>query len=414
VFLKPHKGEEDETNATVGARMKENIADSAKKTGSKFVFPAWVTTILLVVAVIFMVLGWYDFDNVAESLIACIVAVFALIGLFSRKFKDAFERTFERFSNGYRKASQFWMRHKVTSFGAVIISIGLLVWFMSTTPTELVPAEDTGTLFCMVDMPPGTSQERTIETMDKVQMVLSQIPAIEYAQQIVGYSFIAGQGSTYGTFIIKLKNWSLRGKDESANAILGRIYAMTSQIVKDGRVVAFAPPMISGFGTTNGFEIKMQDRTGGDINEFYAIVQNFLAALNQRPEIAQAYTTFNPTFPQYKVDIDAAKVKQAGLSPSQILSALQGYYGGMYVSNFNRFGKIYRVMVQATPEARVSPETLESIKVRNAMTGEMASVSNFVTLERIYAPDLLNRFNMFTSISVTGTPANGFSSGQAL
>ncbi len=414
VFLKPHKGEEDETNATLGARIKENIADSAKKTGSRFVFPAWVTTLLLIATITFMVLGWFDFDNVAESLIACVVAVFALIGLFSRKFKDAFERTFDRLNKGYRSASHFWMRHKVTSFGAVIVSVGLLVWLMSTTPTELVPAEDTGTLFCMVDMPPGTSQERTIETMNKVQGILSSIPAIEYAQQIVGYSFIAGQGSTYGTFIVKLKNWSQRGKNESAQAILGQIYAMTAQVVKDGRVIAFAPPMIPGFGTTNGFELKMQDRTGGDINEFYAIVQNFLAELNQRPEIAQAITTFNPTFPQYKVDIDAAKVKQAGLSPSQILSALQGYYGGMYVSNFNRFGKIYRVMMQANPESRVSPETLESIKVRNAITGEMASVSNFVTLERIYAPSVLNRFNMFTSIAVTGQPAAGFSSGQAL
>ena len=306
------------------------------------------------------------------------------------------------------------MNHKITSLIAVVIAVVILVWLMKSTPNELVPNEDTGTLFCMVDMPPGTSQERTIETMNQVQAVLSKIPAVEYSQQIVGYSFIAGQGSTYGTFILKLKNWSQRSAAESSDAVLGMIYGATAQVVKDGRVVAFAPPMISGFGVTNGFELKMQDKTGGDVNEFYAIVQNFLAELNQRPEIQTAYTTFNPTFPQYRIDIDAAKVKQAGLSPSQILSALQGYYGGMYVSNFNRFGKIYRVMMQAPAESRVSPETLDLIKIRNSRTGQMASVSNFITLEKTYAPDLLNRFNMFTSISVTGTPAAGFSSGQAL
>ena len=187
---------------------------------------------------------------------------------------------------------------------------------------------------------------------------------------------------------------------------------MAGQAIKDGRVIAFQPPMISGYSMTNGFELKMQDRTGGDVNDFFAIVQGFLAKLNQQPEIQVAYTTFNPNFPQYMVDIDAAKAKAAGISPQTILQTLQGYYGGMYVSNFNRFGKIYRVMMQATPDARVSPETLSAIKIRNG--AEMASLENFVTLKRVYGPDLLNRFNMFQSISVTGNPAPGFSSGQAL
>ncbi len=182
--------------------------------------------------------------------------------------------------------------------------------------------------------------------------------------------------------------------------------------IKDGRVMFFAPPMISGYGVTNGFNIEMQDKTGGDINKFYSIVMGFLGALNQQPEIQMAYTTFNPTFPQYLVDIDAAKAKQAGISPQTILSTLQGYYGGMYVSNFNRFGKLYRVMMQATPESRVSPETLNSIKIRNG--NEMASLANYVTLKRVYGPDLLNRFNMFQSISVTGQPAPGYSSGDAI
>ena len=283
---------------------------------------------------------------------------------------------------------------------------------MSITPTALVPNEDTGTIFCMIDMPPGTSQERTGEVLAQVDSLMAKIPAIQDRQMINGYSFLAGQGATYGTFIIKLKDWAERGKDESSDAIIQQLYGLTGKYIKDGRVMIFAPPMISGYSVTNGFEIKMQDKTGGDINAFYNVVMGFLGALNSQPEIQMAYTTFNPTFPQYLVDIDAAKAKQAGLSPQSILSTLQGYYGGMYVSNFNRFGKLYRVMMQASPEARVSPETLQSIKVRNG--GEMAPISNFVTLSRVYGPDLLNRFNMFQSISVSGTPAAGYSSGDAL
>jgi multidrug efflux pump subunit AcrB len=411
LFLKPHATDGDE-HAKLGERVADNVRDSARSMRRRFTFPPIVSFIFIVAAVTFLVLDWYKFENVGESILAYIVAILAIIGLFSRNFKDAFERGFAKLLENYRKWSHFFMRHKISSFIAVVISLVVLVGLMKSTATDLVPAEDTGTLFCMVDMPPGTSQERTIEALDQVDAILAQIPGIEYRQKIAGYSFIAGQGSTYGTFIIKLKNWAERDKSQSSDAILGQIYGMTGQLIKDARVVAFAPPMISGFSATNGFEVKMQDRTGGDINTFFGIVQQFLGQLNAQPEIQMAYTTFNPTFPQYQIDIDAAKARQAGLTTSQILSVLQGYYGGLYVSNFNRFGKIYRVMMQAAPEARVSPETLESIKIRNG--NEMASVSNFVTMERVYAPDLLNRFNMFQSISVTGSPAAGYSSGQAL
>ena len=174
----------------------------------------------------------------------------------------------------------------------------------------------------------------------------------------------------------------------------------------------FQPPMISGYSVSNGFEIKLQDKTGGDLGNFYKVYQNFIAKLNARPEIAIAYSTFNPAYPQYMVELDVAKIKKAGLTQNTILSTLQAYYGGMYVSNFNKFGKLYRVMMQATPEARVSPETLKQIKVRNG--AEMAPIDNFVTLKRVYGPDAINRFNMFTTISVSGNPAQGVSSGQAI
>lgn len=331
---------------------------------------------------------------------------------FIQRFHTAFNAGYDAMLGKYKKGVGFFARHKITAFATVLVSIAALVVMMVKTPSTLVPNEDTGTIFCMLNMPPGTSQERTGETLKKIDAVIGSIPAVQSRTMINGYSFIAGQGGTYGTFIIKLKNWSERSKAESSDNIIGQLYGMLGQVVNDGNVMIFAPPMISGYSITNGFELKMQDRTGGDINEFFAVVQGFLGALNQQPEIMMAYTTFNPAFPQYMVDVDAAKCKQAGISPQTVLSTLQGYYGGMYVSNFNRFGKLYRVMMQASPEARVSPETLSSIKVRNGNT--MASISNFVTLKRVYGPDLLNRFNMFTSMSVSGQPAQGYSSGDAL
>lgn len=409
VFLKPHN-----TDASLKERLGTaySAAGEAYKKRFSFSFPPIVTFILLVATITFMVLGWFNFENVALSLMACVVAVFALIGIFSKRFHVAFEKAYNGILGGYRKNTEFFIRHKVTAFSIVVVAIAVLVFLMGRTPTALVPNEDTGTVFCMVDMPPGTSQERTGEVLTQVDSIMAKIPAIESRTMINGYSFIAGQGATYGTFIVKLKDWSERSKAESSDAVIGQLYAMTSQLIKDGRVVVFAPPMITGYSVTNGFEVKMQDKTGGDINEFFNVVQTFLGALNQQPEIQMAYTTFNPTFPQYLVDVDAAKCKQAGISPQTVLSTLQGYYGGMYVSNFNRFGKLYRVMMQASPETRVSPETLNNIKIRNG--AEMASIANFVKLTRVYGPDLLNRFNMFQSISVSGTPNPGYSSGDAL
>ncbi len=418
VFLKPHKadGSHDPLSKRMGDAYKAAGQAMIGKTVGRWE-SFWLplgTLAMLTATITFMVMGWFDFPTVLQGIIALLCAVLTVWGLFTQSFKKAFERVFNSILGGYNKCTSFFIRHKITSAGIVAASIAILVWLMGTTPTALVPNEDTGTFFVMVDMPPGTSQERTIEVMNQVDHVLMNITAVEYSQQIVGYSFIAGAGPTYGTFIVKLKDWSERDKKtESVDAVLGMVYGITGQIVKDGRVIAFAPPMITGYSTTNGFELKMQDKTGGDINQFFAVVQGFLAQLNQQPEIQMAYTTFNPTFPQYKIDIDAAKAQKAGLSTSTILSTLQGYYGSMYVSNFNRFGKIYRVMMQAPPQARVSPETLKNIKVRSA-NGSMASLENFINIEKVYGPDLLNRFNLFQSIAVTGNPAEGYSSGQAL
>ena len=331
---------------------------------------------------------------------------------FRKRFFYWFNVGFDAMLGKYKKSVSFFLHHKWIGFVSVAGSFVVLVWLMAVTPTGLVPNEDTGTLMGVVDMPPATSLEKTKSIMDKVDSIARTIPAIETTTAITGYSFVGGQGNTYGSFIVKLKNWDERdAKTENSSVIVQTLVQKCSEI-KDGRVMFFQPPMITGYGATNGFELKLLDKTGGDLDNFFQVYQKFIAALNARPEIAMAYSTFNPSFPQYLVDIDVAKVKQAGLTQNQVLSALQGYYGGMYVSNFNKFGKLYRVMMQATPEARVTPETLKQIKIRNG--SEMAPIDNFVKLTRVYGPDVINRFNMFTSINITGNTTPGFSSGQAI
>lgn len=417
LFLKPHV-EEGEDPKPLGERMKEAYSTTGevlKQTYKKrfgFQFPAWVTSLLLLAAIVFLVLGWYEFENVALSCLAIAVAVLGVIGMFQNTFIDAFNNVFHKLQNKYTKGISWVINHKWISFGSVAVACALLVWLMSITPTSLVPNEDTGTIMGVVDMPPATSMERTKKVMDRVDSICGTIPAIQVRNAITGYSFVSGQGNTYGSFIIKLKPWEERDeKTESAQAILQQLFAKTAQI-PDGRIMFFQPPMISGYSVTSGFEIRLQDKTGGDLTNFFQVYQKFIAALNARPEIAMAYSTFNPSYPQYLVELDVAKIKQAGLTQNAILSTLQGYYGGMYISNFNKFGKLYRVMMQANPEARVSPETLKRIKVRNGAT--MAPIDNFVKLTRVYGPDIINRFNMFTSISVTGSPAPGASSGDAI
>lgn len=331
---------------------------------------------------------------------------------FINRFHAAFNTAFDITQAKYKKGVTFFINHKVTSFLTVIASVVILVLLMRVTPTGMVPNEDTGTFFVIVDLPPATSLERTRATLAEVEKLLDANDAVASYTEVAGYSFLAGQGSSYGTFICRLKPWDERTKEQDVSKVTGTIYVQAMQMVKNARVLVFAPPMIPGYSVTNGFEFNLQDKTGGSLDAFYNIAQNFLEKLNERPEIASARTSFNPNYPQYMVDVDVAKCKQAGISPSTILSVLQGYYGSMYASNFNRFGKLYRVMIQSDANFRVSPETLNQVMVRNG--NEMAPISQFVTLNKIYGPDNIKRFNMFTAMSVNGTPADGYSSGQAI
>ena len=348
------------------------------------------------------------------------------------RFHMAFNTQYDKINTKYQKVVEKIINHRWISSLAVILGIVALVVTMKFTQTGLVPNEDTGTLFAMISLPPGTSQVETQKVTDQIDKMLASNPYIERREQIVGYNFMAGQGSNQSTFIIKLKPFAERKygmidriksvfdgagiaglfiDPTSSNMILGMIYKQTSSI-KGAQIIAFGSPMIPGYGLTNGVSFVLQDKTGGDLNKFYKVAQDYLAALNKRPEFSRALTTYNPNYPQYMVDVDVAKAKQAGTSPAAILSVLQGYYGGMYASNFNSYGKLFRVMIQGTVESRMSESGLTNIYVRTA--GGMAPVSEFCTLKRVYGPSNITRFNLFTSIAISATPADGYSSGQAI
>ena len=331
---------------------------------------------------------------------------------FIDRFHAAFNATYEKWLGKYKSAVVRITRRPILTIVFVVIGIVGLLFLMKATPQAMIPTEDTGTILGAVTLPPGTSQDRTDAILDQVDSIIAECPAVESHTIISGYGMTGGQGASYGSIMVKLKDWSERGLAESSAALFANFYLQSRNVVKDAQVLFFQPPMVPGFGITNGFTFNMQDRTGGDINKFFEITQEFLSKLEQRPEIQQAQTSFNPNFPQYQIDIDAAQCMKAGLTPSAILTTLQGYYGGLYSSNFNRFGKLYRVMVQADPSKRVNEESLKSIMVRNGST--MAPITQFMTMKRIYGPDNINRFNMYTSIAVNGSPTDGYTSGEAM
>lgn len=331
---------------------------------------------------------------------------------FVSRFHTSFNVAYDSMLAKYKKQVLFFIQKKWITFGTVIASIVVLGLLMQTTPTGMVPSEDTGTIMGVVTLPPGTSQERTEEVMARVDSLIASDPAIKSRTAITGFSFIGGQGPSYGSFIIKLKDWEDRTMMQNSDVVYSSLFMRAQKVVKDAQVLFFTPPMIPGYSASSDIELNMQDKTGGDLDKFFGITKEYMAALTARPEIKAAQTTFNPNFPQYEIDIDAAACKKAGISPTDILSTLQGYYGGLYASNFNRFGKMYRVMVQASPDMRANMESLKSIKVKSG--NEMAPISQFITMKKVYGPDIISRFNLYTSIKVMVAPGDGYTSGQAL
>ncbi len=332
---------------------------------------------------------------------------------FISRFHTSFNTAYDTLLKKYKKRVVFFIHKKWLSFGLVGASIVLLVFFMNITPTGMVPTEDTGTIMGAVTLPPGTSKERAQEVLAQVDSLVAADPAVESRTVISGFSFIGGQGSSYGSVIIKLKDWEERSMMQNSNIVYASLFMRAQKVIKDAQVLFFTPPMIPGYSASSDIELNMQDKTGGDLNKFFDVVNSYTAALEARPEINSAKTSFNPNFPQYMIDIDAAACEKAGISPSNILTTMQGYFGGLYASNFNRFGKMYRVMIQAEPEATKNMESLKSIKVRNS-SGEMAPVEQFISIKKVYGPDVISRFNLYTSMKVMVAPASGYTSGQAL
>ena len=328
------------------------------------------------------------------------------------RFHTSFNAAYDSLLKSYKKRVVFFIHKKWLSFGLVAASIVLLMFFMKTTPTGMVPNEDTGTIMGAITLPPGTSQERAMEVLSKVDSLIAADPAVESRTIISGFGFIGGQGPSYGSAIIKLKDWEERSTMQNSDMVVATLFMRAQKVIKDAQVLFFAPPMIPGYSISSDIELNMQDKTGGDLNHFFEVVKAYNAALEKRPEINRAQTTFNPSFPQYQLDIDAAACKKAGISPSDILSTMQGYFGGLYASNFNRFGKMYRVMIQAEPDATKNMESLNSIKVRSG--NEMAPITQFVSMKKVYGPDIISRFNLYTSMKVMVAPASGYTSGQAL
>ena len=331
---------------------------------------------------------------------------------FIDRFHTAFNTTYNTLLGKYKNAVLKQIHRPYLTLGFVVIGIAALVTLMAVTPTGFVPNEDTGTVMGTVDLPEGTSQDRTETVLAKIDSLITANPAVQSHTQISGYSILGGQGSNAGSFICKLKDWDERSIKESSNVVVGTLYLNARRLIKDAQVLFFGPPMINGYSVSNGFQINLQDKTGGSIESFYKIAQDFIAHLNERPEITQAQTSFRPNYPQYMIDIDAAECMKAGLTPNDILTTLQGYYGGLYASNFNRFGKLYRVMIQSERSERTNLESLKKIKVRNG--NEMAPITQFMSVRKVYGPSSISRFNMYTSMAINGNPGDGYSSGEAI
>ena len=332
---------------------------------------------------------------------------------FAARFRKAFNSAFDMMVDKYKTIVLFFIKRRWLTWSLLACSVVLLVLLMNNTKTSLVPDEDQGVIFVNVSTAAGSSLTTTDKVMERIEKRLIEIPQLKHVQKVAGYGLLAGQGSSFGMLILKLKPWDERpGDEDNVQSVIGQVYARTADI-KDASVFAISPGMIPGYGMGNALELHMQDKMGGDMNEFFTTTQQYLGALNQRPEISMAYSTFDVRYPQWTVEVDAAKCKRAGITPDAVLSTLSGYYGGQYVSNFNRFSKVYRVMIQADPVFRLDETSLDNAFVRMS-NGEMAPLSQFVTLTRSYGAESLSRFNMYNSIAVNAMPVDGYSTGDAI
>ncbi|MEE0979912.1 MAG: efflux RND transporter permease subunit [Muribaculaceae bacterium] len=332
---------------------------------------------------------------------------------FSARFHMAFDTAFNKLVNRYTTGVKFMFSRKWITAILLILACGSLYYMMLTTKTGLVPQEDMGSINIDVLTPAGTNLNETMSIMNEIDRRISDIPQIKVYSKTAGMGMMSGIGSSSGMFNIRLKDWKEReGDGDDINSVMDEIYRRTADI-SGARIIVFTNGMIPGYGVGNGFEIHIQDQKGGKIEDLQQITNRVIAELGKRPEIARATTSFDTKYPQYLVEVDAATALRHGVEPADVLDALSGYVGGVYASNINRFSKLYRVVVQASPEFRLDTKALSNIFVRNN-TGEMTPISQYLTLTRVYGAQSLSRFNLFSSIQVNGTPASGYSSGEAI
>lgn len=329
---------------------------------------------------------------------------------FNGRVRAAYNASYNALLGKYKKGLMFLFHHRWMTWTAFGVAIVLLVFLMSTTKTGLVPQEDQGVMMVNVSTSPGNTLVETDKVLDKVENILRNTPEVEHYSRTAGFGLISGQGTSYATLIIRMRNWDERkGEEHTVDAVMKRLNAQFA-LIKEAQIFCFQPAMIPGYGTGNSTELYLEDKTGGEMATFYQLAMQYLAALNQRPEVAMAYTSYAMNFPQISVDVDAAKCKRAGISPNTVLDALGSYCGGSYVSNFNKFGKVYRVKLQASPETRLDKHALDNMFVRNGE--EMAPISQFVTIKNVLGAEVAKRFNLYNTIAVNVNAAEGYSTGE--
>lgn len=327
------------------------------------------------------------------------------------KFFKKFNIILEKVTNGYVKIlSRFATRTTVT-FGLLILFIALIGLTSKFLPSGFIPMEDQGVAYVSVTTPQGATVERTEKVLDEITTVAKKIDGVENVTTLAGYSVVTEiAGSSYGMAMINLKDWSER--DKSVEDFIKELSEKT-QGISDAEIEVFAPPTVPGFGNASGFELRLLDRTGGSIENMDKVTKDFVKKLNEAPELKNSFTSFDATFPQYMINIDYDMAAKKGISVDNAMSTLQTMLGSYYATNFIRFRQMYKVMVQASPEYRDTPESIMNLYLKNDK-GEMVPFSTFITIERVYGPEVLTRYNMYMSAMINGEPSEGYSSGDAI
>ena len=326
--------------------------------------------------------------------------------------KKAYTVSYNAIYNKYSKSVQKFIKRPILAWSLLALAAVLLVFFMKSLPSGLVPQEDQGVFLAEIQAPEGATLKQTREMVKEVEAKVKNIPELESFAVVCGYGMMSGAGSNYATLVVRLKNWDDRpGMNHLIDLVMYRFY-FDCKDIKNLQVLPFQMPQIPGYGTSNSVSLVVEDPTDGNLSEFAQHTEHFLAKLSERPEIASAMSTYSERFPKYQVDVDAAQCDRAGVSPADVLNTLGSFCGGAYIGNFNQFGKVYRIMSAASPEYRLDPSSLNNIFVQ-VKGGKMAPIAEFVSLKQIVGPANIEHFNLFQNITCYITTGSGYTEGDA-